>query len=89
MKLRIYSQCRIASMNWVKIKLTLLSSPKKDQKFQEGKTLVQERRYGNFSSNISLSPNIKAEEVTAKFENGILEMRFPKSAFSCKKIDVI
>ncbi|PKC67031.1 hypothetical protein RhiirA1_322740, partial [Rhizophagus irregularis] len=61
-------------------KLTLLSSPKKDQKFQEGKTLVQERRYGNFSSNISLSPNIKAEEVTAKFENGILEMRFPKSA---------
>ncbi|CAB4430112.1 unnamed protein product [Rhizophagus irregularis] len=43
-----------------------------DQKFQEGNTLVQERRYDNFSRSISLPPNIKTEEVTAKFENGVL-----------------
>ncbi|RGB29648.1 HSP20-like chaperone [Rhizophagus diaphanus] len=68
--------------------LVISGEVKKDQKFQEGKTLVQERHYGNFSRSISLPPNIKTEEVTAKFENGVLEMKLPKSAPSGKKIDI-
>ncbi|PKK65826.1 hypothetical protein RhiirC2_785590 [Rhizophagus irregularis] len=31
-----------------------------------------QRRYDNFSRSISIPPNIKTEEVTAKFENGVL-----------------
>ncbi|CAB4404757.1 unnamed protein product [Rhizophagus irregularis] len=71
MKLRIYSQCRIARIG-------------KTKNFKE-KLLSKKRRYGNFSRNISLSPNIKAEEVTAKFENGVLEMRLSKSALLARK----
>ncbi|PKB99643.1 hypothetical protein RhiirA5_429381 [Rhizophagus irregularis] len=34
--------------------------------------VISERRYDNFSRSISIPPNIKTEEVTAKFENGVL-----------------
>ncbi|GBB84530.1 hypothetical protein RclHR1_01110015 [Rhizophagus clarus] len=68
--------------------LAISGEIKKDEKFQEGKTLIQERRYGSFSRCISLPPNIKTEGVTAKFENGILEMKLPKSSPTGKKIDI-
>ncbi|GBB84541.1 hypothetical protein RclHR1_01110026 [Rhizophagus clarus] len=68
--------------------LIISGEVKKDEKIKEGKTLVQERRYGHFSRSISLPPNIKTEDVTAKFENGILEMNLPKSSPSGKKIDI-
>jgi HSP20 family protein len=68
--------------------LVISGEVKKDEKCQEGKTLIQERCYGSFSRSISLPPNIKTEEVTAKFENGVLEMKLPKSSPSGKKIDI-
>ncbi|RGB36198.1 hypothetical protein C1646_667142 [Rhizophagus diaphanus] len=61
---------------------------KKDQTFQEGKTLVQERRYDNFSRSISLPPNIKVVEVTAKVENGVHENETSQVSPSGKKIDI-
>ncbi|GBB84531.1 hypothetical protein RclHR1_01110016 [Rhizophagus clarus] len=68
--------------------LAISGEIKKDEKFQEGKTIIQERRYGSFSRSISLPPDVKTEEVTAKFENGVLEMKLPKSSPAGKKINI-
>ncbi len=39
---------------------------------------VKERNFGSFSRSIPLPDQIKAEEATAKFKNGVLEIRLPK-----------
>ncbi|RIA80517.1 HSP20-like chaperone [Glomus cerebriforme] len=68
--------------------LIISGETKKDEKFKEGNTLVQERRYGSFTRGISLPPNVKGDDVIAKFENGVLEMKLPKSEPSGKKIKI-
>ncbi|CAG8475619.1 4699_t:CDS:2 [Acaulospora colombiana] len=49
-----------------------------DPKFKDCKTHIQERRYGQFSRAISLPPYSRSDEITAKFEHGILEVTIPK-----------
>ncbi len=39
-----------------------------------------ERRYGRFERTFTLPRGIDSERVTAKFENGVLEVALPKSA---------
>ncbi|KAF0478396.1 HSP20-like chaperone [Gigaspora margarita] len=58
--------------------LVISGETKKDEKYKEGNTHVQERRYGSFTRAITLPRNVKANEITAKFENGILEVKLPK-----------
>ncbi|RIB29337.1 HSP20-like chaperone [Gigaspora rosea] len=58
--------------------LVISGETKKDEKYKEGNTHIQERRYGSFTRAITLPRNVKANEITAKFENGILEVKLPK-----------
>ncbi|CAB4380773.1 HSP20-like chaperone [Rhizophagus irregularis] len=68
--------------------LTISGETKKDKKYEKGSTHIQERSYGSFSRSISLPPNVKADDITAKFENGLLELKLPKTAPSGKKITI-
>ncbi|CAI2179425.1 3474_t:CDS:2 [Funneliformis geosporum] len=68
--------------------LVISGETKQEQKFKEGNTHVQERRYGSFSRSISLPPNVKHDDISAKFENGLLELTLPKAAPTGKKITI-
>ncbi|RIB02782.1 HSP20-like chaperone [Gigaspora rosea] len=58
--------------------LYISGETKQDEKYKEGNTHIQERRYGAFSRTITLPRNVKTEGICAKFENGILEVKIPK-----------
>ncbi|KAF0542798.1 HSP20-like chaperone [Gigaspora margarita] len=69
--------------------LCISGETKQDEKYNEGNTHIQERRYGAFSRTITLPRNVKTEEICAKFENGILEVKLPKDDKpSGMKIDI-
>ncbi|CAG8730359.1 11979_t:CDS:2, partial [Gigaspora margarita] len=69
--------------------LYISGETKQDEKYKEGNTHIQERRYGAFSRTISLPRNVKTEGICAKFENGILEVKIPKDDKpSGMKIDI-
>jgi HSP20 family protein len=68
--------------------LIISGENKKDQKYEKGNTHVQERYYGSFTRSISLPSNVKADDITAKFENGLLELKLPKSAPTGRKITI-
>jgi HSP20 family protein len=68
--------------------LIISGETKKDQNYEKGNTHIQERSYGSFTRSISLPPNVKADDITAKFENGLLELKLPKTAPSGKKITI-
>ncbi|KAG9295116.1 hypothetical protein G9A89_006097 [Geosiphon pyriformis] len=65
--------------------LHISGESKQDQKYKEGNTHVQERRYGSYSRAISLPSNVKSEDITAKFEHGVLEVKIPKAENAGKK----
>ena len=69
-------------------RLVISGETKKDEQYKEGDTHIQERRYGSFSRSITLPANVKADDITAKFENGLLELKLPKTAESDKKITI-
>mgnify|MGYP001331381636 CR=1 FL=1 len=61
------------------------------EKKQNGGSVLKERRYGSFYRSLNFGQNIKEEEVSAKYENGVLEMEIPKMAQAtqeAKKITV-
>ncbi|CAG8543896.1 13366_t:CDS:2 [Funneliformis mosseae] len=69
--------------------LVISGETKQDQKHDEGNTHVQERRYGSFTRTISLPRNSKVEEISAKFNQGLLEVIIPKGEVpSGKKITI-
>ncbi|CAG8489378.1 1676_t:CDS:2 [Cetraspora pellucida] len=70
--------------------LVISGETKKDEKYKEGNTHIQERRYGSFTRSITLPRNIKTSDITAKFEHGILEINLPKdeSKTSGRKINI-
>ncbi|CAG8496830.1 7272_t:CDS:2 [Funneliformis caledonium] len=68
--------------------LVISGETKQEQKYKEGNTHVQERRYGSFSRSIALPSNVKPDDITAKFENGLLELSLPKTAPTGKKITI-
>ncbi|CAG8517671.1 12431_t:CDS:2 [Ambispora leptoticha] len=59
--------------------LHISGETKQDQKYKEGNTHIQERRFGKYSRSISLPSNVKSDEIAAKFEHGVLEVKIPKS----------
>ncbi|CAG8616140.1 5809_t:CDS:2 [Acaulospora morrowiae] len=58
--------------------LIISGETKHNQEYKEGSTHIQERRYGSFHRAITLPSNVKSNEITAKFEQGILEVKIPK-----------
>ena len=52
-----------------------------DEKDEDGKYIRRERFYGNCSRNFYVGEDVTEEDISAKFENGILNM-------TVKKVDV-
>lgn len=50
----------------------------KDEKDKEGKYLRRERYVGSMTRSYYVGSDVKQEDVHAKFENGILQISFPK-----------
>lgn len=53
--------------------------PERKVEKQGTRALVQERTYGKFSRSIRLPMPVKADNVEATFENGILTLNLPKA----------
>ncbi|RIA80519.1 HSP20-like chaperone [Glomus cerebriforme] len=68
--------------------LTISGETKKEQRFQDENVFFRERHFGSFNRGIALPPNLNTDDVTATFENGLLEMKFPKTELSGRKIKI-
>ena len=58
--------------------VTLKGEIKQDQNYEEKGYHLSERRYGSFYRTISLPVEVKPKEATARYQNGVLELRVPK-----------
>jgi HSP20 family protein len=58
--------------------LLIKGEKKGEEKFEDKKTVREERFYGSFTRAISLPQGIDHEKVKATYENGVLELSFPK-----------
>lgn len=52
------------------------NSEQKDEK--SGKVLRRERHYSSYQRSFNVGEDVKAEEITAKYENGVLTLNLPK-----------
>ncbi len=70
--------------------LTVSSEVKEEKKEGKDKNYhIVERRYGAFKRQFSLPENVDVENIDAKFENGVLELKVQKKEEAKKKaIDV-
>lgn len=59
--------------------LTIKGVVKDETETTKGQYHLRERRYGTFSRTISLSTSVKADDIKATYENGVLELRLPKA----------
>ncbi len=59
--------------------LSLRGEFKADESVEQGRYLVQERRYGTFHRQVELPVRVKSESAEASFENGLLTLRIPKA----------
>ncbi|KAJ9048582.1 hypothetical protein DSO57_1033645 [Entomophthora muscae] len=70
--------------------LTLKGTKKRSESFDENQLRFSECSYGSFSRTIRLPPGSNFEKVSAKFDNGILEMTVPKdSAKGTRQISIV
>ncbi|BAT72247.1 HSP20 family protein [Thermosulfidibacter takaii ABI70S6] len=58
--------------------LTIKGEKKKEEEVKEENYYYSERSFGKFVRTIRLPVEIKADEVKARFKNGILEIELPK-----------
>ncbi len=59
--------------------LTLSAEVKQESKDEKGgKVIRQERRYGSYQRNFSIGESIHEEDISARFEDGILVINAPK-----------
>jgi HSP20 family protein len=59
--------------------LTIKGERKFEEKVEEGRYYRLERAYGSFSRSLTLPQGVKADEISANFEGGVLEVRVPKA----------
>jgi HSP20 family protein len=59
--------------------LTIRGEKKQERKVEERNFLRVERTFGSFSRSFMLPENVKAEEIDAKFDNGVLTITIPKA----------
>ncbi len=63
-----------------------IKGEKKEEKEEKGDNVHRiERSYGSFSRSFTLPCEVKMEEVEAKFKDGVLSLKLPKSEVSKKK----
>ena len=59
--------------------LSLRGEFKADESVEQGRYLLQERRYGTFHRQIELPVRVNADSAQASFDNGLLTLRVPKA----------
>ncbi|KAG2359379.1 small heat shock protein [Suillus spraguei] len=60
-------------------RLTISGESKHSEHYDKGGYVVQERSYGKFSRTLQIPQGIKAEDIHAMMENGVLSVSFPKA----------
>ncbi|MEW6418155.1 MAG: Hsp20/alpha crystallin family protein [Nitrospirota bacterium] len=65
--------------------ITVSGEKKHEEKVEKKDYYRLERSYGSFSRSFSLPAEVQTEKVTAKFKDGILEIRIPKTEEAKKK----
>ena len=64
----------------VKDNVLTLSGEKKQEEKSDNKNLYRvERMYGLFERSFTLPKNVKADEIKAKYKNGVLTVEIPKA----------
>jgi len=58
--------------------LTIRGEKRSEREEKKDRTHWLERSYGSFSRSFTLPPSAQAEEMKAKFENGVLRVEIPK-----------
>jgi HSP20 family protein len=59
--------------------LTITGERKFEETLEEGRYYRVERAYGAFARSLTLPQGVKADEISAEFNGGILEVRVPKA----------
>lgn len=59
--------------------LTIKGERRFEDKVEEGRYYRLERAYGQFSRSVTLPQGVKADEISASFDQGVLEVRVPKA----------
>lgn len=59
--------------------ITISGEKKKEEKVEEKNYYRYERSYGSFSRTFRLPVEVQTDKAKAKFENGVLEVRIPKT----------
>lgn len=60
--------------------LTVSAETSSESKEEEnGKVLLQERRYGKFSRSVRFPVHVEAENIVADYTNGVLNITIPKA----------
>lgn len=65
--------------------VTISGEKKKEEKVEKKDYYRVERSYGSFSRSIPLPAEVQTDKSTAKFKDGILEIRIPKTEEAKKK----
>ena len=69
--------------------LTLRGERKAEQEGAEGGYVHREVRYGSFVRSLTIPEGVKAEEIQAKYQNGVLELSIPLPASMLpKKVNI-
>ena len=69
--------------------LSISGEKRKEEKVENKDYYHMERSYGSFSRNVYLPTEVKSEEASATFRDGVLEIRIPKTEESKEKVKKI
>jgi HSP20 family protein len=65
--------------------VTISGEKKKEEKVEKKNYYRIERSYGSFTRSFRLPTEVQAEKASAKFKEGVLEIRIPKTEEAKKK----
>jgi HSP20 family protein len=65
--------------------ITISGDKKKEEKIEKKDYYSFERSYGSFKRSFSLPAEVQTEKASAKFKDGVLEIRIPKTEEAKKK----
>jgi HSP20 family protein len=65
--------------------ITISGDKKKEEKIEKKDYYSLERSYGSFKRSFSLPAEVQTEKASAKFKDGVLEIRIPKTEEAKKK----
>jgi len=65
--------------------ITISGEKKKEKKVEKKDYYRLERSYGSFKRSFSLPAEVQTEKASAKFKDGVLEIRMPKTEEAKKK----